>query len=208
MDEDQTSELNRPITGYHVYNLYLRVKIHFNSKSFEFNKQTYIPALSKNAYKKRKDKYFFDLLSNKSQEYLLDYFVSNFIKNKRFWIGDIEVGEKNYKKHIAKKDSLTYNFKSEIKNLKRQLGKNVEINNGELPYLVTLYYEDKISLETLIMIMDSLNIHDFFDEKLSDNPLWSNLTFTIKKYKYFFRYDVFKYKNIFKQFCKSCKEEV
>jgi hypothetical protein len=204
LEEEQLKNL----TPYDVYVLYISMKIHFTSKGFDFFKSTYIPASSKGVYEKRKDKYFFKVLSGQTRKFYIDYFVSNFIQNKKFWIGDIEIGEKNYKKYLAKKDSLSYTFKSELKNLKKNLGENVEVKNDELPHLIKLYYEDKLSLDSLVMIIDFLKIHEFLDEKLTDNVLWENLSFLIRKYKRFFSYDVTKMKNIFVNFCKSCREEV
>lgn len=192
---------------FEVYNMYTSIKTHFSSKSYDYFKYNKKMNLSKNSYKKRKDRWVFRMLSDKSKEYLQDFFVSNFIENKKFWVGDIELGEKNYLKFIARRDALTYNFTEDLKKLKKDLPKNIEVKEGKLPYIVELYVGSKISLESLIIMVDLLKIQDYFDEKL-DNPVWNEISFLMKKYKRFFSYDIVKFKNIFVKFCKFCKASV
>ena len=83
--------------GLEAYRMYLAMRNHFRSKSYNFLKSPYSKAKPE-TYDKRKDKYFFVKLSRKYDEkQLAQFYLSNFLADNCEWIGAMSAnGERNY----------------------------------------------------------------------------------------------------------------
>lgn len=194
---------------FDVYRMYIALKMHFTSPTYDFVKYRGKVNLKIENFEKRKDIFHFKKVSKLGDETTIKkYFIANLTENKDFWIGDYELGKKNYHSYISRLESLSYNFKNELKMLDKNLPKNIECNGSTYPKLLNLYYNNnkKISLETLIILLDLLKVKDYFDSNMGDDVFWKSTSFLIEKYRPFFKYDEKKFKEYFIEFCKSCKE--
>ena len=73
-------------TGYDAYELYLGIKLHFNS-DYDYIKYNGKVNTNFDAFLKRKDKFQFAKLGSVYDKELKDFIVSNLI-NEDSWIGD------------------------------------------------------------------------------------------------------------------------
>ena len=85
------------VKGLEAYRMYLAMRNHFRSKTYNFLKSPYSKAKPE-TYDKRKDKYFFVKLSRKYDEkQLAQFYLSNFLADNCEWIGAMSAnGERNY----------------------------------------------------------------------------------------------------------------
>ena len=93
--------------AFSAYKIYMGLKAHFNS-DYDFKKYSGKTTASKSSYLKRKDKFFFGKVSRRYGEKVKDFFVSNFLKNERGYIG--EFNENNYVEWKKRIESLKYIF--------------------------------------------------------------------------------------------------
>ena len=89
--------------GFDVFKTYLALKLHFTSKTYDYHKYEGKVTAKLDTFTKRNDRYFFYKLSKKYKaSEIEDFFVANFIKNDRNWIGSLlnNDGETTYKDYI------------------------------------------------------------------------------------------------------------
>ncbi len=82
------------MNSYEAYTLYLAIKLHFTSDTYDFYRHNAKVNSSFNTFLKRNDRFFFHKLTTKyTREEMLEYFVSNFFHNSKTWIGPTINGE-------------------------------------------------------------------------------------------------------------------
>ena len=88
--------------GYDAYTLYLGIKLHFHSDSYDFVKYNGKVKSDINSFLKRKDKYHFGKLFKTYKQDLQDFYVAN-LSYKDYWAGDLldSECEKRYIEWIA-----------------------------------------------------------------------------------------------------------
>jgi hypothetical protein len=188
------------MNGFEVYKLYLAIKLHFTSDSynyFTFNGKTRTTLQS---FEKRRDKYFFKKLGTKfNQEELIQYFVSHFVQNEDAWIGDIYKLQNTsvYTEWLGKIQSMSFVFMNDV---------NILLNDNNFedifkvtsthPPLLKKYLSNSISLETLVILNQLLNYIKDFDATIVDPVVWPGVKKRVVKYEPFLSIDKPKYKQI------------
>ena len=73
------------------------------------------------------------------------------------WVRELLDEEANYKYNEWRKkvESLTYTFKSELKHLHEDYQQNFISRDGQHPYIMSLYNQKQISLETFTILAHS-----------------------------------------------------
>lgn len=191
-----------PLTTYKTY---LALKNHFTKPNYDYHKYCGKVKTSLQAFYKRKDRMWFEKLSRqKSDQEIIDFFVSNFVScddPQSLWIGEIiREGETNYKNWNKKIQSLSYLFKEEIKSIfsNQNFDDLFKIENNQHPKILKEHLQGKISLETLVILNQILNYKKEFDSKLTD-PIWEFVSMKILKYSSFLHTDMFKFRKILKE---------
>ena len=189
------------MTPIEVYQTYLAFKNHFTKENYDFFKYCGKVKTSKEAFNKRKDRYFFERLSRKrTDEEITNFFIASFSQSKdpqSVWIGEIiDDGEKRYASWTKKMQSLSYLLKNESEEFFSQvkLDTAFDCTKGH-PIVLKSFLVGKISLETMVVYDKIFLIGKEFDKKLFD-PVWETVSFKIKKYKPFLNIDTKKYKQI------------
>ena len=104
------------MNSYEAYTLYLAIKLHFTSDTYDFYRHNAKVNSTFNTFLKRNDRFFFHKLTTKyTREEMLEYFVSNFFHNSKTWIGNLvrADGETTYNKWRKYNQSFTYNFRND-----------------------------------------------------------------------------------------------
>lgn len=198
----QTSNLDN--NGYKAYNTYLAIKQHFTS-AYDYFKYNGKIKTNFESFKRRTDRFQFAKLERKHKSDLVPFIVSNALNDNLGWIGDLTSDEAeqiylNWKRRI---ESLKYNFKCEMLGLRDYIELN-EITFDDLffipenshPILLQLILENKLSIETIVIMDKILTFSKKFNKKMVDDPVWMDYSRKIHKYSAFIAVDVDDYKKI------------
>jgi hypothetical protein len=193
------------MTPIEVYKTYLAFKNHFTKPNYDYHQYCGKSRASKEAFNKRKDRYFFERMSRKKNDDEIKlYFLANFIEcddPAKLWIGEIiESGEQNYANWLKRSQSLFYLFKTEAEIFchKETFEKLFEVKGSSHPEILKKYLQKGISIETLVIMDMILMFSKNFDKKLID-PVWESVSLRIKKYKSFINIDKEKYTKTLKE---------
>ena len=193
--------------GFDAYKTFRALKQHFTS-SYDYFKYNGKVKAKIESFLKRKDKFFFRKLQKKySKDELVEFFVSNFIINGDNWIGSLvsQESEDNYATWRKNKESISYNYSNELSLLYDYcLSNDISCNQLVLvedcnhPILLRLLLQNKISLETVIILDDILRFTRYWNAKL-DDIIWDEKKRLIYKYRSFIQYDLDKCKKLTKE---------
>lgn len=190
---------------FQSYQTYLALKNHFVNK--KYNYFTYNGKVKANiqSFYKRKDRFYFEKMSRqKSDEEIINFFVSNFAScddPQSLWMGQIvKEGEENYKNWVRKTQSLSYHFKEEVSSIfnSKNFDEMFFIEQNKHPKILKSHLQKKVSLETLVILNLILDYKPQFDKKLSD-PVWEFTSMRIEKYTPFIHIDTNKFTKILKE---------
>ncbi len=184
------------MTDYEAYQNYLALKLHFSSE-YDFHKYNGKVSATIESFEKRKDKYKFVRLSRKlSDPQILDFYLANFIRGKK-WIGDFD--EKNWMNHKKIVQSLQYFYENDLEKLLTS-SDNFDIifkcKDGNHPKLIKAYLGKKITLETLVILEKVLQYRKVFDKDITEKFIWPKVSKLIGKYEPFMQVSARKYRMI------------
>ena len=189
---------------FDAYRQYLALKNHFTKDKYDYHKYCGKSRATVQSFYKRKDRFWFEKLTrNKSDQEVIEFFISNFITctdPSKLWIGEmIREGEGRYTAWKKRNQSLSYVFKEETEKLfsDQKLDEVFNCSKGHPPVLKN-FLNGNISIETLVIYDRILLFGNNFDKKLKD-PVWETVSLRIKKYSPFLNIDVFHYKKILKE---------
>ena len=188
-----------------AYRCYLSMKNHFTKDKYDYHKYRGKVRATNEAFYKRKDRFWFEKLArNKSDQEVVDFFVSNFITctdPSKLWIGElIKEGEDRYTDWKKRNQSLSYIFKEETESIfsNGDFDSMFAIDGTRHPQILKEYLRKNISIETLVILNQILGFRENFDSHLKD-PVWESVSMRMKKYSPFLNIDVQRYKQILKR---------
>jgi hypothetical protein len=190
---------------FDAYRCYLSMKNHFTKDKYDYHKYRGKSRATVQSFYKRKDRFWFEKLArNKSDQEVVEFFVSNFITCTdpgKLWIGEmIKDGEGRYTEWKKRNQSLSYVFKEETESLfsDGDFDSMFAMDGTRHPQILKEYLRKNISIETLVILDKILGFRENFDSHLKD-PVWETVSMRIKKYSPFLNIDVQRYKQILKQ---------
>jgi len=190
------------MNSYEAYKLYIALKSHFTTKSYDYFKHQGKTKATVESYERRKDKIFFTALTKHRDPF--KFLAYNFVE-RDVWIGELTMDQdsiSNYRKHKKIIESLTYNFKKEL-NQFSDVVDMIFTDGSTHPKIVKKYQGDKVSIETLIIVSDIMRIVPYWNHKLKDDEIIKTLSFKIEKFKPFVPYDRDKLTTEFKKIFNS-----
>lgn len=201
------------MSGFEVFQLYLSLKCHFTSSSYDYFKYNgKLKSATPFSFSNRKDKYCFERLSKKyTKDQLIDFIVSNFLEDNAKWTRDLlsDDSERIFKDYVKRKESITYNFKNEISKLfdnKTPETFNLifkENTEGFLPEIVKQCLQRDISMETFIILDRNLHFLDRLKKYYEKDIRFMTFYTKIQKYKNFINIDNDKFVKILKEVVKE-----
>jgi len=187
-----------------AYKCYLSLKNHFTKDKYDYHKYCGKTRATVQSFYKRKDRFWFEKLArNKSDEEVVNFFVSNFVMctdPSKLWIGElIREGETRYEQWKKRTQSLSYIFKEETQSLfeNQKIDEVFDCSKGHPPILKN-FLSGNISPETMVIYDKIFLFGKDFDKKLQD-PVWETVSIKLKKYSPFLQIDILKYKKILKE---------
>ncbi len=183
---------------YNAYVLYQALKRHFTSLSYDFIKYNGKINCRIDSFAKRKDTFHYYKLAC-----LIDpkhFLIANFMAgNIDVWLGDLlheSQYHDTYKKWVAKQQSISYVFQNDLNQLKDKFQENFTIHNGEYPFIVKLYQQKKINIETLIIFDDMFKLFLQWSKEIDDKIIFLDINNLVVKSKPFITYNKQNIKNI------------
>ena len=190
---------------FDAYKQYLSLKNHFTKEKYDYHKYCGKSRATVQSFYKRKDRFWFEKLTrNKSDQEVIEFFVSNFITCTdpgKLWIGEmIREGDGRYTNWKKRTQSLSYLFKEETNEIfsDGNFDSMFAMDGTRHPQILKEYLRENISIETMVILDKILGFRQEFDEKLQD-PVWQTVSMRIKKYSPFLNIDVFRYKKVLKE---------
>jgi hypothetical protein len=179
------------MNGFEVYKMYVALKNHFTSTTYDYFKYGGKTRASVRSYEQRKDRYFFEKVSRKRDP--LNFLLANVVQNgPQIWIGDLaneQHAESSYRQWIKRQQSFSYIFKEEISVLKLPYDQNIIVVDGQHPPLLKHHIQNEIGIETLIVLNDLCSFTRHWNKKIEEKVIWPALYLRCKKYRPFLQYD-------------------
>lgn len=172
---------------FEAYKVYVAMKLHFESKSYDFIKYNGKTSVTPKSFFARRDKFFFAKAVRKYGLKELKYFFAvNFAHNGTKWIGNLneDSADETYKAYKALTESFTYRFKNDIDKIisVNDWQKLFTVEDGQHPLLVKLLLQNEIPLETFVVLNRYVGFMPKFDNEIKDPIFWPELSLKIRKY--------------------------
>jgi hypothetical protein len=180
------------IEPYDAYRIFMAIKLHFESDSYNAIKYRYKTSVTPQSFWKRKDKYHFAKVAKKysTEQDLIDFFVCQFSQDVK-WVGDMIDREEEFTQWKKKNESLSYFFDLDVSLLAEEFDSfdsMFEIGN-ESPYpkLINHYLQDRIDINTVSVIN---KLTGFLNKiKVSESQLYPEIRKKILNYECFMTFD-------------------
>ena len=185
------------MTPFEAYKLFLAVKMHFTQPQYDFFKYNGKVNATLDSFNRRRDKYHFAKLAKHKDA--LGYLVSQYITgNFTGWAGDLftEEGERIYTQYLARQQSITYNFQSDLSKLEEGFISKFKVKDGQHPDALVMFRRGIISIETFTILNNHLNFFQLWDTRIDDTVLWPSIRERCLKYRPFLHYDKARIKSI------------
>jgi hypothetical protein len=179
-----------------VYLMYCAMKAHFGKGDYDFVTYKGKTRIKRDTFYKRKDRSFFVRVSRKykTEQEIQNYFVSNFIKDKKGYIANFN--DENYESWKLKRQGFFDLFDVEMKPLVDAFEDLFTVTNGQHPKLMREFLGGRVSLETIIILDELVNYSLDWNKQLEDDIIWIDLRILMNNYKRFLTIDQEKYKII------------
>ena len=179
-----------------VYLMYCAMKAHFGKSDYDFVTYKGKTRIKRDTFYRRKDRSFFVRLARKykTEQEIQNYFVSNFIRDKRGYIANFN--DENYESWKLKRQGFFDLFDVEMKPLVDAFEDLFTVTNGQHPKLMREFLGGRVSLETIIILDELVNFSLSLDwnKQLEDDIIWIDLRNLMNNYKRFLTIDQEQYK--------------
>ena len=177
-----------------VYLMYCAMKAHFGKGDYDFITYKGKTRIKRDTFYKRKDRSFFVRLSRKykTEKEIKNYFVSNFIKNKKGYIANFS--DDIFETWKLKRQSFFDMFQVEMKPLVEAFENLFSIENGQHPKLMREFLGGRVSLETMIILNELVNYNPNWSKSLEDDIIWIDLRNLMNNYERFLTIDQEQYR--------------
>ena len=186
--------------SFKTYIDYLALKRHFTNDSYDYHKYNGKIKASFDKFQTRNDAFFFFKLSKRSDRH--HFMLSNIVKNPNIWVRDLceDSAENTYLDWKKKIDGLTYQFNIDLGKLKEDYKSNyVVTEGGQHPYLMSLFLQKQISLETFSILTNMSQVFDYWEKEIVDKFISRDIIRLSKKYYPFLEIDNKKFQDVVKK---------
>ena len=192
--------------GFDSYQLYLAIKLHFNSKDYDFVQYNGRVKAELSSFLKRNDRFHFGKLARLYKDELQEFYVSN-LSLKDMWVGDLLENEakKVFTERKKRLQKLSHMFEQEVGYLleKKTIQDVLTVKNGQHPFLLKQFLGKKISLETMCILDAVTNYSSKWNELITETIVYPDVWTRINKYKTFIHFEHKVYKAKLIELCKT-----
>ena len=200
--------------GIQAYRYYMALKLHFSKDSFDVFKNPKINC-SQKSFEKRNDRFLFEKMAKKHpvDKELIQFYVANFAYGNTNFVYNEEESTSCYFEWRRRRESTTKVFSDDIDKIIQVAQKNKLTKTEVLDFtfstpsaILSLYLGGHISIETVRIIDDYLNIVANWGNADLKSAFWDNDIRRISKLKKFVRYDSYRIKPIIDSFEEELNE--
>ena len=172
-----------------IYLMYCAMKAHFGKGNYDFVEYKGKTRIKRETFYKRKDRHFFVRLSRKYKTELeiKNYFVANFIKDKKGYIANFS--DENYESWKLKRQGFFGLFEAEMTPLVQSFENLFKIEKNQHPKLMKEFLGSRVSLETMVILEELVSYEKSWDKQLEDDIIWPELKKLMNDYKRFLTID-------------------
>jgi len=195
--------------GFDVYKVYLGVKLHFTTKTYDYIKYGGKVNATLDSFTKRKDRYFFHKLSTKyGQDNILDFFVANFLADSKRWVGNLleNDGKDVYMDYRKRKEAFTYHFRNDCVSISNDFtSRGLSFDNGFLaidgqhPRLLRLLIQKKLAIQTAVVFDHFLSFVKNWNVEIKEKFVWPEIASKVTRVKPFINFNATECKLIMKE---------
>jgi len=195
--------------GFDVYKVYLGVKLHFTTKTYDYIKYGGKVNATLDSFTKRKDRYFFHKLSTKyGQDNILDFFVANFLADSKRWVGNLleNDGRDVYLDYRKRKEAFTYHFRNDCVLVRDDFSaRGLSFDNGFLaidgqhPRLLRLLIQKKLAIQTAVVFDHFLSFVKNWNVEIKEKFVWPEIASKVTRVKPFINFNATECKLIMKE---------
>jgi len=195
--------------GFDVYKVYLGVKLHFTTKTYDYIKYGGKVNATLDSFTKRKDRYFFHKLSTKyGQDNILDFFVANFLADSKRWVGNLleNDGRDVYLDYRKRKEAFTYHFRNDCILVRNDFtARGLSFDNGFLaidgqhPRLLRLLIQKKLAIQTAVVFDHFLSFVKNWNVEIKEKFVWPEIASKVTRVKPFINFNATECKLIMKE---------
>ena len=177
-----------------IYLMYCAMKAHFSKGDYDFVTYKGKTRIKRETFYKRKDRSFFVRVSRKYKTELeiQNYFVANFIKDKKGYIANFS--NENYESWKLKRQGFFDLFDVEMMPLVQAFENLFRIGKNQHPKLMKEFLGGRVSLETMIILEELVSYKKAWDKQLGDDIIWLDLRKLMDNYERFLTIDQEQYK--------------
>lgn len=199
--------------GFKAYKYYMAIKLHFTKDNFDVFKNRGNIKGTREAFNARNDRYLFEKLARKYpvDKDLIQFFVASFAYGNDTTLYSYEEAETALLEWQKRKQSITKIFSDDCSTILMTAHKNklkeqdiFYFTSNSYPGILKLYLGKQISIETVRILDDMLNLVETWKQNSSMMFLWENDIRRIEKIKGFVKYDAERIGKVFSSF----KDEV
>ena len=187
------------MSAYEAFRIYNGLKLHFTTESynyFKYHGKTKVKVIPQNQF------FVYERLGKRYEQNLEEFFLANFLEDPKIWINDLlsEESDHIYKLYQKKMESLAYSFKNDIVNLFEETENlnDLFLVKTDFPILLKKTMQNKINLETLLIMDSILNFFSVWNNNIKEDIIWKNFQLKCIKYFPFIKFDRNKMKEILK----------
>ena len=190
--------------GFDVYKVYLGVKLHFTTKTYDYIKYGGKVNATLDSFTKRKDRYFFHKLSTKyKQDAILDFFVSNFLSDSKKWVGNLleNDGKDVYLDFKKRKESFSdcVHINDDFIRNNLTFDNGFKSSDGQHPRFLRLLLQKKISYQTAVVFEHFLSYVQNWNLEIKEKVVWPEIASKITRVRPFINFNVTECKLIMKE---------
>ena len=172
---------------FDVYKIYLALKLHFTTESYDITKHKFAAKGKKETFMKRKDLIVLRKLARDfDRQTIIDILVANFVTGDR-WGGMFDTeAMKTYDRWKARQQSIGYTFEQDLNTIQTRMDiENIEdaTVDNQHPLILKMLLGRQITLETVVILNKKLN----FCNEYKDDLILKETCLLINKYSPFMK---------------------
>ena len=172
---------------FDVYKIYLALKLHFTTESYDITKHKFAAKGKKETFMKRKDLIVLRKLARDfDRQTIIDILVANFVTGDR-WGGMFDTeAMKTYDRWKARQQSIGYTFEQDLNTIQTRMDiENIEdaTVDNQHPLILKMLLGRQITLETVVILNKKLN----FCNDYKDDLILKDTCLLINKYSPFMK---------------------
>lgn len=181
------------MTGYQVYMMYLALRNHFNSDSYDYFKYNKKVNALETTFRRRRDRWHFEKIARKYEGESENFLIANLLEDPQFWVGNAmkPASHDVYTNWVKRYEGIEYTLKQDLLKIFEVVESNENLtflrvlqvpNDNRHSVLIKMLIREEITLETFTILMNNYGLDEIYNCKYSSDPMWKKIRNKAMKY--------------------------